>query len=444
MATFIRSIELPVSAERAFAWHERSGAFTRLTPPWEKVRLLKSVGGIRDGAEVVVRVNALGPIGFTAVYRHVDYQQGRQFVDIQEKGPFRAWRHEHRFHASGSDRCILEDHITYSAPPLTGAIIEARLDRMFRYRHAITLADMAYEAAHGPVQPCRVLLSGASGLVGRALHARLTTRGHEVQLLSRRGEGLAWDPARGELAAHAMQNIDRVIHLAGEPIAQRWTSKAKRRIMDSRVRSSQLLVDAITQADHPIGYVAASGINFYGSSCPQSVNEDSPAGSGFLAEVCKAWEGAAEPLQAAGSPTTFLRTGVVLSARGGALAKMLPAFRAGLAGPLGTGQQHMSWIALDDLVDLFLQSIEDPAYQGPLNAVAPQPISNRAFTRSLGRQLKRPTGLPAPAGLLRMLLGEMADETLLADLPVEPDRLNALKHLWRLPDLASTLQLELG
>ncbi len=444
MAVFSRRVNLPVPAARAFAWHERSGAFARLTPPWEKVTVLEASGGVREGDRVRVRVNALGPVSFQAVYRHTEYEEGRLFVDLQEKGPFRHWRHEHRFHVSAPDSCILEDHIEYEPPPLGGAVVRRRLDRMFRYRHAVTLADFMHEATVGPPEPKSVLVTGASGLVGHALCARLTTRGHEVRALGRGSGDFQWDPAAGEIDPVAFDGVDVVVHLAGEPVAQRWTRAAKERIRRSRVRSTELLTREILRAGRPIAYVAASGVNYYGFSRTGEVSEKDDSGEGFLADVCRDWEGAARPLVAAGARVVFLRTGVVLSPAGGALAKMLPAFRCGVGGRIGSGRQRMSWVSLEDLVEMYLRAVEDPACGGPLNAVAPEPADNRRFTRSLARVLGRPALLPLPGFAVRALFGEMGRETLLADLAVRPVALQTLGHGWRQPGLEMALRHCLG
>ena len=306
MTTFSRSVSLPVSAQQAFDWHERPGAFTRLTPPWENVELVEHQGGIRDGARVVIKVKPLGPIGFNAEYQHVDYQSGKQFVDIQKQGPFRNWRHEHRFHADGDDQCILEDHIEFQGPPFTERMVLAKLNRMFQYRHAITLGDLRYEATYGAVKPKTVLISGASGLVGRTLAARLATRGHQIKKLSRRSgpDTITWDPSQAPLPDYALNGVDTVLHLAGEPIAQRWSPEIKKRISNSRVNSTKLLTQAILKKDIPPAYVAASGINYYGNNGGPFA-ETHPHGKGFLADVCAAWEGAAEPLITQGIPASF-------------------------------------------------------------------------------------------------------------------------------------------
>jgi len=285
-----------------------------------------------------------------------------------------------------------------------------------------------------------VLVTGATGLIGRALCPLLQASGHQVRSLSRSAGDYRWDPAQGHLDAAALEGVDSVIHLAGESVAQRWTAAAKRRIVDSRVQRSGLLVRGILQQQRPISYISASGINYYGYARSACVDESADSGSGFLAEVCRQWEGAAQPLVAAGQRCIFVRTGVVLSPEGGALAKLLPPFKAGLGGKVGSGGQMMSWISLNDLARIYLHCVEDAGLDGPLNAVAPHAVTNLEFTRAIGAALKRPTALPLPALAVKLLFGEMGRETLLSDLAVEPARLQAIGFSWEQPYIDQTLQ----
>ena len=285
-----------------------------------------------------------------------------------------------------------------------------------------------------------VLISGASGLVGRALCAELMQKGYAVRKLSRSRSGdFHWDVAAGELSEGALDGVDFVIHLAGEPIAQRWTAEVRQRIMDSRVKSTQLLVREILKQVKPPAFICASGINYYGHDRSQPAYECDGEGQGFLAEVCQQWEAAAQPLIEAGVRTVFVRTGIVLSKEGGALAKMLPPFKLGLGGRIGSGTQYMSWISLVDLVGIYRFAMESESLSGPINAVAPRSISNKRFTKALGKALSRPTLFPLPAVVVKTLFGEMADETLLANLAVVPERLQQLDFIWETPSLAEAL-----
>lgn len=276
----------------------------------------------------------------------------------------------------------------------------------------------------------RILISGSSGLIGSALGSALATAGHSAKRLVRPGrtpaEGDAvWDPAAGYIDASALGGFDAVVHLAGESIAsRRWTPARKQRIRDSRLKSTQLLSESLARLSRPPRVlVAASAIGFYGDRGDEVLTEESPAGSGFLAEVCQAWEAATEPAAREGIRVVNLRFGMVLAPKGGALAMMLPAFRLGLGGPLGPGTQWLSWIALDDVLGVAQQAIADERLQGPINAVAPEAVTSRKFSRTLGRVLRRPAIMATPAFALRLALGEMADGLLLASNRVSPQRL---------------------
>ncbi|CAA6677400.1 MULTISPECIES: TIGR01777 family oxidoreductase [unclassified Lentimonas] len=285
-----------------------------------------------------------------------------------------------------------------------------------------------------------ILVTGATGLVGGALCVELRRRGHSVRTLSRSRGDFHWDVAAGELEAGAVEGVDAVVHLAGEPVAQRWTKDRRDRILRSRVESAQLLVNAILQQPQRPDFICASGINYYGYKCGGPVDESSPSGEGFLAEVCRQWEGAAQRLVDAGGRTVFTRIGLVLSGEGGALAKMLPAFKLGLGGRLGLGTQLMSWIALPDLVQVLCRCVEDPSINGPVNAVAPEAVTNAEFTKALGRVLKRPTFCSVPCSVVNLLFSEMGRETLLANVGVVPARLQALGFEWEQPDLEACLR----
>ena len=290
-------------------------------------------------------------------------------------------------------------------------------------------------------QPQTILVTGATGLIGRSLCTALEARGHIVRRLSRSADAdFQWDVSAGQIDAAAMSGVDVVIHLAGESVAQRWTESAKTRILCSRVDSTKLLVDEILkQAKRPV-FISASGISYYGIARQDSVDESAASGDGFLAEVTRRWEGAAQPLSDAGVRVAFLRTGIVLSRQGGALAKMLPPFKMGVGGRIGSGKQQMSWISLPDLVDAYVFAVENESVRGPVNAVAPNPVTNREFTKTLGFVIGRPTVLPLPSGVVKALFGEMGKETVLSDLGVLPQRLTELGFEWQTPSLAATLR----
>jgi uncharacterized protein len=291
-----------------------------------------------------------------------------------------------------------------------------------------------------------ILVTGASGMVGTALVSSLTSSNHEVTRLVRRqpnpGEKAArWDPMAGTLEVSALEGVDAVVHLAGENIAERWTAAKKARIRDSRVKGTQLLCETLARLSSPPKVlVSVSAIGYYGDRGEETLTEDSPPGRGFLPEVCRAWEAATEPARQHGIRVARLRLGVVLSATGGALAKMLPPFRLGLGGVLGSGRQYMSWIALDDVVGTIQHALVTDALQGPTNAAAPRAVTNQEFTKTLGKVLGRPTAIPLPAFAARLMFGEMADELLLASARVQPTKLLASGYPFRYPELEDALR----
>jgi hypothetical protein len=296
-----------------------------------------------------------------------------------------------------------------------------------------------------------VLVSGASGLVGSALVPFLTTGGaHVIRLVrSTPRPGAAevyWAPEAGSIATPGLEALDAVVHLAGENIATgRWSPEKKASIRHSRVQGTRLLCEALAQlARPPAVLVSASAIGYYGNRGTEVLREQSCAGTDFLAQVCRDWEAATAPAIEHGIRVVHLRIGVVLSPAGGALARMLVPFKLGLGGVIGTGQQYMSWIAIDDLVGAIHHALSTTTLQGPVNAVAPQAVTNREFTRTLGRVLGRPTLLPMPAFAARLAFGEMADALLLASTRVEPARLLETGYTFRAPDLEGALRYLLG
>ncbi len=298
----------------------------------------------------------------------------------------------------------------------------------------------------------RVAVSGSAGLVGSGVVAVLVAAGHEVVRLVRRvpadGEkAVRWDPAKGEVDAAGLEGLDAVVHLAGENVGSgRWTPARKAAIRDSRVAGTRLLCDAVAGLARPPGtLVCASAIGYYGDRGEETLTEESPPGTGFLAGVCREWEAASETTARSGIRVVTLRIGVVLSANGGALSRMLPLFRAGLGGVMGTGKQYMSWISLDDLVGIVLHALACPDLRGPVNAVAPAPVTNREFTAVLGKALSRPAPLPVPAFALRLAVGrEMADALLLASARVVPRRLEETGYRFRFPEIGEALRHLLG
>ena len=321
---------------------------------------------------------------------------------------------------------------------------------MFDYRHRIVAQDLKMHAENVAQKTLNVAVTGSGGLVGSALCPFLTTGGHRVLKLVRSvpdGESeVRWDPKGGNVDADRLEGVDAVVHLAGENIAgARWNDAQKERIRDSRVRGTRLLAESLAGLERrPEVLVCASAVGFYGDRGDEVLDEGSSAGRDFLADVCREWEAAAEPARAAGIRVVHLRFGAILSPAGGALAKMLLPFKLGAGGRLGSGRQYMSWIALDDVVGVAHRALVDTELSGPVNTVAPNPVTNAEFTRVLGRVLGRPTILPMPAFAARLAFGEMADELLLASQRVRPGVLEDAGHGFQLPELEGALRHLLG
>lgn len=335
---------------------------------------------------------------------------------------------------------------------LGGPVIESDLTRSFAFRHRRLQHDLSLHAAWADRPRRTVAVTGASGLLGRALCALLTTGGHRVVRLVRRPEPSAsdavlWDPASGDIDAAALRaaGVDSIIHLAGESInGLRWTPAKKRAILESRVSGTRL-VAATAASDPDIDtLVLASAVGFYGDRGDERLTEDSRAGLGFLAEVCEQWEAAARRAEGAGVRTAKLRLGVVLSPAGGALATMLPAFRAGVGGRIGSGRQYMPWVDLDDATGVFYHALMNPRAAGVLNVTAPHPVTNATFTDTIGRVLRRPTLLPVPSLGVRAALGQMGQALLLQGQRALPEATEALGYTFRHPSLEESLRHQLG
>ncbi|MFO0819104.1 MAG: TIGR01777 family oxidoreductase [Pirellulales bacterium] len=461
----LRSL-MPCSSDELFAWHMRLGAFERLAPPWERVEVEKWAEPHQVGERAVIRTRLAPLVWKRWIAEYREFEPGKMFRDVQISGPFARFDHRHRMSPAtehdAARQSWLEDYIEY-APPLgwlgqavAGGWVRTSLARMFAYRHRTTADDLAAHARAGG-KPMRILLTGAGGLVGSALRPFLTAGGHSVVRLYRPGASAKSDgitladleaSALGgkDASAAASEPFDAVVHLAGEGIAEgRWTAERKRRIRESRVEGTTRLCQLLARLPTPPRVlVNASAIGYYGDRADESLDETSSPGDDFLAQVCRDWEAAAAPAQSAGIRTAFVRFGVILSARGGALTRMLPPFRMGAGGRVGSGRQYMSWVALDDVLGAIHHVITNDSLAGPVNVVSPAPVTNAEFTRTLGHVLRRPTFFPLPALAARAAFGELADALLLASQKVAPTRLLATGYPFRYPDLETALRFQLG
>ena len=428
---------MPVPARELFDWHARHSAFERLNPPFDPVEVLERSGGLAPGARTVVRFR-LGPLPRTFVALHTALDEGRSFTDRQESGPFERWEHVHRMVPDGEARSLLEDDVRYALSlgalgQLGAGVAQQRLESVFGYRHALTAADLARHAEL-PGPPLRVGITGSHGLIGNALAHFLTAGGHVVVRLG-----------RGEKAGE-VDGLDAVVNLAGANVAGgRWTKARKREILESRVRTTEAVVAGIRRAAHrPSLLINGSAMGYYGDRGEAPIDESSSRGTGFLAEVAEAWEAATRPAEEAGVRVVKLRTGVVLSPDGGALGKMLPVFRAGAGGKIGSGKQVFSWISLEDVIGAIHFALRTPSLQGVANLTSPEPVTNAGFTHVLGRVLHRPTVASVPAPVIRAAFGEMGEESVLSGANVVPRALLDAGFRFRWPGLEDALRFCLG
>jgi hypothetical protein len=301
----------------------------------------------------------------------------------------------------------------------------------------------------------RVTVTGATGLIGRRLVAELVARGDEVTVLSRNPEkaaaalggsviAAAWDPSQAAAPADALAGRDVVVHLAGEPVAQRWTSRAKRAILESRETGTRNLVAGLhATPDRPRALVSSSAVGYYGPHGDELLDEDTPPQQDFLADVCVRWEREAQAAEDLGLRVVVVRTGVVLDAEGGALSKMLLPFKLGGGGPVAGGEQYMPWVHVDDVIGIYLRAIDDERWSGPVNATAPAPVTNKEFSKALGRVLRRPAVAPIPGAAIRALYGQMA-EVITKGQRVLPRRTQELGYAFRHTEVEAALRSALG
>ncbi len=435
--------------DKVFAWHTRPGAMRRLVPPWQPMRVVKETESLADGTAV------LGlPAGLRWIARHdpAGYDPPYQFRDVLSSDgvmtlPPRVigwWRHTHRFSDAGRGTTRVHDIVDTTVPAVA-------LRSTFAYRHRQLAEDLAAhsDAASAGARGLTVAVTGSSGLVGTALSAFLSTGGHQVIRLVR-GDPVndgerRWVPSQP--AGDLLDGVDAVIHLAGESIAGRFTASHRRAIRDSRIEPTRRLAEVAAATGGRLKtFISASAVGFYGYDCGDTVlDENSPRGDGFLAEVVADWEAATAPAAAAGLRVVRVRTGIVQAAAGGTLKLLRPLFATGLGGRLGSGRQWLSWIGLDDLLDVYYRAIYDDRLTGAVNAVGPEPVRNSDYTKALAATLRRPALVPVPSIGPRLLLGKQgAAELAEADQRVRPAMLEELGHRFRQPTVRDALAHQLG
>jgi len=436
-----------------------------MLPPWRKVSVLFPPGDpdsapgalvsasgspvsasgspVSDGSQVGLKVQ-FGPLSSRWILQHQNLSH-LGFSDVQIRGPFKSYRHRHHIVPKGENACVLSEEISYD-PYLffLTPFIDRELSKVFSWRHFILKEDLKLFARY-PRQPLRILVSGTHGLIGSHLKILLQTAGHQVVSLKRgqqqrQEDAIFWDPSRGALCKEDFEDFDAVIHLAGESIGGLWTRRKKNKLFLSRCRDTWLLSQVLCRLYRPPQtMITASAMGFYGNRGEEQLDETSPCGKGFLADLCRKWEQASEAIENRGSRVVHARFGMVLSRKGGALKRMLLPFKLGFGGELGSGEQILSWVGIDDAVGALYHILMEGSLEGPVNVVAPCPVSQKEFAKILAQKIHRPACLRIPAAVLRGMFGEMADEVLLASAHATPMQLMRTGYAFRYPDLQTAL-----
>ncbi|MGW6422533.1 TIGR01777 family oxidoreductase [Nocardia sp. NPDC055053] len=430
-----------------FAWFARRGAFTRLAPPWQPVTLLAEADSLATGRAVL---GFPGGLRWIAQHDPGEYRPPERFADaVAAQGPaslplarLLPWRHIHEFAEVDDEHTRVIDRVRTPVP-------ESVLRPIFDYRYRQLANDLAahHRASESGYRPATIAVTGASGLVGTALCAFLSTGGHRVVRLvrhpARHPDERRWDP--DDPAADLLDDIDAVVHLAGASIAGRFTAEHKRAVADSRIEPTRRLAE-LAAASGAGTFVSASAIGYYGyDRGEEALTEQAERGDGFLADLVERWEAACAPAAGAEVRAVQVRTGIVQSPLGGTLRLLRPLFAAGLGGRIGDGRQWLSWIGIDDLVDVYHRVLWDSGLTGPVNAVAPQAVRNTEYTRVLAKVLRRPALLPVPGFGPALLLGRQgARELAEANQRVIPSRLAGAGHTFRTAELEETLRHLLG
>ena len=455
MAHFEKSSILSEDPKTVYAWHEKPMAFQRLLPPWEEIEVIAPPQKIENGSEVVTRMK-VGPAKINWVAKHFDVNPPHKFCDEQIEGPFASFRHQHIFDEAPQGTKMI-DRVDYELPlgqlgsALGTHFTESRLERLFSYRHRIVANDLKIHRNYTSKR-MKIVVTGASGLVGSALIPLLQSLGHDIIILARR------KPSRTHLTVHpwtfdspplwekwGIDSLDAVIHLAGENIAgARWNTEFKTKLQRSRVVPTEALAKSFKSLSKPPSvFMMASATGFYSSSFDE-VTESGSSDDSFLSQLCQQNERASDPAKEMNIRVLNLRIGMVLSPRGGALQKMLLPFSTGLGGMLGDGKQYWSWIAIDDLIYAIVHALHSTTLSGPVNCVSPQPLTNRDFSRELAGCYKKRLGPTIPSFALRALVGEMADALLLSSCRAAPQKLIESGFDFRFPVLREALHHVLG
>ena len=445
---FSYTTPLPVEKSVVFDWHKRPGAFERLAPTWMPLHVKGKSGGIAQGDWVKLGVGPFGLINWKLV--HGPYEEGTLFTDQQESGPFRYWKHTHRFEAVPQGT-YLHDEITYQLPfgfDFLKSHISRQCVRLFHQRAEKLQFECRYPGLMQAEKPLTIALTGSSGLIGSSLIPLLQLKGHKVIRLVRQTLPLGpderfYNPETGDGLPQALEGCDAVIHLAGESIAGFWTEAKKKAIAESRILSTRRLVEAITRMQEPPRhFIMASGAGYYGSS-KSPASETHPKGTGFLAQVVEGWENALLPLAKTSCRIVVLRLAPVLSPMGGMLKPMILPHKIGLGASWGDPKMPFSWISLEDATAIFYAALTDNQWEGIFNVAAPETTTPQIFSRTLAKQLGRSQWLHLPATLLKIAGREAAENLLLTPSALDIQKLQS-RYRFRFPVLNRALRFLLA
>lgn len=444
-----------VAPELLYAWHEQRGAFYRLIPPWASAEV-RRYDGVIEGGLVALRV-PVGPAKVDWMAEIRDVQAGRQFRDIQIKGPFRSWNHLHSVRSHGDGASDLIDSIDASYPRSVALVpparhrIERSIEQAFAYRHEVTRNDLARIRQYTYTQPQRIAVSGSGGLVGSALVHFLDAAGHEVYRLVRHSPGsrreILFDYESATVNAGALEGLDAVVHLAGESMASgRWSQEHRMRIHASRVRSTEFLVRTLTKLERrPSALLTGSMVGIYGDRPGETLTDDSaPGEQGFLSILSRDWEEATVPASEAGIRTVNLRFGLVISPLNSIVRLLMGAIRLGLGAKVRAPDTDLSWISMDDALYAIYHLLSGRSVSGPVNIVSTEPTTRRTLIEALASTASNRIRITIPGKAVRYVLGEVAEEAIFRSQHALPNRLVDSGFTHSFPSLERALNHQFG
>ena len=462
MYNYTHETVVEADVESTFDWFEHEGSFRRLMPPWEVAEEVRADDSLEVGSQRILRFPAPGLPFFkmTWVAEHTSYDPPNYFEDKMVKGPFWFWSHKHKLTENEGKTTVI-DEVTYQVPfwsfgnfvdrLLGGMLVRSRISKMFKARELRLKRDIKQHSKFRHLPRKKILVAGSSGLIGTQLVAFLDTGGHDVWRLVRRpvkdgSKELSWKPDKGILNSDDIEGFDVIIHLGGAGIGdKRWNKKRKALIINSRKDSTTLLSDTMSKLENkPEAFIVASAIGYYGNRGDEKLTEESKPGEGFLTDTVIQWESYANSARDAGIRVINTRNGIVLSATGGALGRMILPWKMGGGGPLAGGKQWMSWISLDDEIYAINHLMMNEDCEGAYNLTAPNPCMQKIFSKTLGRVLRRPAFAPIPGFAMKILFGELAGPLLIEGQRVLPRKLEKSGYEFLHKDLESALRDSLG